>query len=247
MFDPPDNIYKKQALDTAVQVLKGVYPRHYCGDSMFIANRNMSFFDDEKFSACLEKHALAEPFIGMAWRMHVLVWAASLALRQEGAFMEFGTFRGFKFKFLMDYYKDALSDRKIYLFDTFEGIDPAQAEGSPIAPEEHQKAGLYEFVLHRFAENKNVDIVKGAAPQSLDNISLDQISLLHLDMNSWQAEIGVLEKLWDKIVPGGVIVLDDFGFYQHRAQMEHELPWLLDRGHTPLELPTGQGVVIKNV
>ena len=64
-------------------------------------------------------------------------------------------------------------------------------------------------------------------------------------MNSYKAEIGALDALWEKIPIGGVIVLDDFGLISHRAQMEHELPWLKQRGQDVLEFPTGQGLVVK--
>ena len=38
-----------------------------------------------------------------------------------------------------------------------------------------------------------------------------RLPFLHLDLNVVQAEIGALEVLFEKIVPGGCIVFDDFG------------------------------------
>ena len=247
MFDRPENIYQKQKADRALADLKDVYPQHYCGDGMFVANRNMHFYEDPQFRHCMDKLATGEPYTGMAWRAHTLIWCISQVMNIPGAIMEFGTFRGFKMKFMMEYFQERLAQRDIYLFDTFEGIDPNQAADSPISPDEHQKAQLYAYVLDRFKAYANVQIIKGAAPHTLADLSLDEVAFIHLDMNSWMAEIGTLEKLWHKIQPGGIVLLDDFGFFAHRAQKDKELAWFKDKGYAPLELPTGQAMVIKHV
>ena len=120
-------------------------------------------------------------------------------------------------------------------------------DGSPVSPDEHRKVGLHDFVTKRFAEFDNVTIVCGSVPASLSEIKFESISFLHLDMNSYQAEIGALEYLWDFIPTGGVIVLDDFGLVEHRKQMQHELSWFAQRNCNVLELPTGQAIILKNL
>ncbi len=246
MFAPLENKYITQERDQALMKLEACYSRCYSGDDMFIADRNMSFYDDPKFEECMKLYAKGGPYPGMAWRMHILIWAMKKALSLSGDFMECGTFRGFKMQFLAHYFGDDLKDKKLFLVDTFEGIDPKQADGSPIKPQEHQKVGLYEFVKHRFSQYENVHIIKGAAPDSLDQADFTHLSFLHLDMNSYQAEIGVLERVWSSMPSDAVIVLDDFGLYSHRSQMEKELPWFLNKGLLPLELPTGQAIVVKS-
>ena len=44
---------------------------------------------------------------------------------------------------------------------------------------------------------------------------------------------------------GGVLILDDFGWIAYRAQQVAEVAWMAERGYHILELPTGQGMVIK--
>ena len=246
MFARLKNRYLTQKRDQAIEDLSSCFVRCYCGDDFFAADRTMAFYDDEKFQSVLDKHAKGGPYPGMAWRLHVLFWAIEKALKVEGALCEFGTFRGFKMNCVVDYFGEALSQRDVYLFDTFEGVDPKQRDGSPIEPEEHQKVGLYDFVQNRFSSYKNVQIVKGAAPHSLSQVApLGQVAFMHLDMNSYQAEIGVLDALWDSMPKGAVVILDDYGLNTHRAQMEHELPWFKEKGYTPLELPTAQAIIVK--
>ena len=65
-------------------------------------------------------------------------------------------------------------------------------------------------------------------------------------MNSVMAEMLALEHLFDRVSPGGFIVFDDFGWTTNAKQMSAELAYMNERGHQVLELPTGQGVVIKH-
>ena len=69
---------------------------------------------------------------------------------------------------------------------------------------------------------------------------------MHIDMNSEKAEMLALEHLFDKVTPGGMIVFDDFGWTSNVNQTKAELAFMNERGHPILELPTGQGVVIKH-
>lgn len=64
-------------------------------------------------------------------------------------------------------------------------------------------------------------------------------------MNAAKAEIGALDRLFDLVVPGGFVVFDDFGHIQAREQHQAETEWMAARRYAILELPTGQGLVIK--
>jgi predicted O-methyltransferase YrrM len=64
-------------------------------------------------------------------------------------------------------------------------------------------------------------------------------------MNNAEAEIGALEVLWDRVVPGAVVILDDYGWAGCLEQKRAEDVFLTERGYQVLELPTGQGLLIK--
>jgi len=51
--------------------------------------------------------------------------------------------------------------------------------------------------------------------------------------------------LFDRVVPGGAIVFDDYGWNGYRPQKDAEDAFLAARGYSVLELPTGQGLLIK--
>ncbi len=65
------------------------------------------------------------------------------------------------------------------------------------------------------------------------------------DLNNAPAEIGALDRLFDRVSPGGIVLFDDYGWLAYRAQKDAEDPWLAARGYQVLELPTGQGLVFK--
>jgi hypothetical protein len=54
------------------------------------------------------------------------------------------------------------------------------------------------------------------------------------DFNNARAEIGALEVLFDRMVPGAVLVLDDYGWLAYRAQKEAEDPWFEKIGYRVL-------------
>lgn len=205
----------------------------------------MSFMRDDKFSEIFESVATADMYKQMAWRLHILDFFLQLSLKKSksGAYVECGVFRGFKSYYLFKKTSSLMEDRKKILIDTFEGIDEQLSSDSPIRKIEHAKDELYDFVVSRFSKFPNTHVIKGSAPYVLSSFELEQVSFLHLDMNSWQAEIGALDYFLPKMSSGVIIVLDEFGLYSHRAQFEHEYPYFQNLGLPILELPTGQGVV----
>ena len=96
----------------------------------------------------------------------------------------------------------------------------------------------------RFADFANVSVIKGSVPESFSQGLPDQIAFAHIDMNNAAAEIGALDAIEDRLVPGAMIVLDDFGALPYRKQHVAETEWFGKRGIPVLELPTSQGLAI---
>ena len=190
----------------------------------------------------------------ISWRLHTLLWAARRGLRVEGDFVECGVFKGDLSWVLVHALNFTQVRKTFYLYDTFEGFPPAQTttEDFPDDPGFHAFADrLYReecshtAVVDRFKPFPNVRIVQGAVPDSFSTASPQRIGFLHLDLNSPVAEGAALHALFDRITPGAAIVLDDYGWRQFRRQKEVADIFFAARGLDVLELPTGQGLVIK--
>ena len=157
-------------------------------------------------------------------------------------------FRGFSFGVLTDYLDWGSVPKTLYLYDTFEGIPEAyNSEKRFNANIVFQSdPDLHEKVVKRFSKFPNVNVVKGIVPDSFAKARPKELSLLHIDMNSSKSEIAALEHLFDRMSPGGIIVFDDFGWLRYGRQTFAEIEWMAQRGHSVLELPTGQGLLVKH-
>ena len=106
-------------------------------------------------------------------------------------------------------------------------------------------AELYQRVIAKFADYPQVTLVKGLIPQTFETAAPDRIAYLHIDLNQAPAEIASLEHLFDRMVPGGILILDDYewsGIYRPQKLAEDE--WFDARRYRVMPLPTGQGLVI---
>jgi hypothetical protein len=176
--------------------------------------------------------------------MAVLAWAARTAMRGSsvpGDFVECACYRGTSARVVCDTVNFAESDRRYYLYDLFEH-DPSIQQRQPLP--EHSTT-LYADTVARFQDLPNVIVTQGRVPDVLHEVAPERIAFLHLDLNNAATELAALEFLFDRISPGGMIVLDDYGWLTYRAQKLAEDEWLGARGYHVLELPTGQGLLIK--
>jgi hypothetical protein len=229
----------------------------FIGDRLATVNKSCGFLTDVKFSTAFARNAgHAGEERGRAWRLHTLTWAAQHALKLEGDFVECGVFEGFMSSTVCEYVDFALTGKTFYLYDTFEGFSPKYS--SPLdfgihrgfyelAQNTYRRPGLYESVVERFRSFPNVKIIRGVVPDSLRQECPDGIAYCHIDLNSPAAEVGALDVLFEHIVPGGMIVLDDYGWLPFAKQKEAEDAFAERRGYSILVAhwarPDGQTLI----
>lgn len=209
----------------------------FAGDNLIAFGRNLGFLDDQRFIDAWNTHATGMIERGILWRTAVVAWAARQARRRAGDFIECGCYKGTTARILLDVVD--LTDRNLFLYDLFEHA-PSMAHN---AMPEHS-AELFGQVTQRFAAFPNVRVIRGAVPESFAQGLPETIAFAHIDMNNAPAEIGALDAIEHRLVPGAVIVLDDFGALPYRAQHVAETQWFAERGVPVLELPTSQGLAI---
>ena len=226
-----------QTLINQITVQDGVF----VGDNLISFNRNLSFLDDAKMMAAIDEHAETEVEQSVIWRTHLLCWCARRAMALDGDLVECACYRGTSARILADYVDFADSDKTMWLYDLF--VHDAETQRH-LSMARHGE-GLFEKVKARFAGFPNVRVVQGEVPAVLDEHAPERIAHLHLDLNDATAELGTLEFFFDRVTPGGTIVFDDYGWLAYREQKLAEDAFLAERGYQVLELPTGQGLVIK--
>lgn len=217
-----------------------VAPGYHLGDNVFTWCRNNSFADDPAFRAAFESNVMNEADGAIVWRRYFLATMAHHAVQLPGDFVECGVYWGSGVKTVLDYLGGKTFPKPFWAYDTFDS-NPVAGHAFP-----GQEEGFFERVQARFAGYEQVRLVKGFIPDAFADQSPAQISYLHIDLNNAPAEIATLDALFDRVVPGGVIIFDDYewaGVY--RPQKLAEDPWLAARGYRVVPLPTGQGFVIK--
>jgi O-methyltransferase len=240
---------------------KIVRPQHHAvfwGDRMLTLDKSAAFLNDEAFARAYASvrgnhvYDSYDPPNTIAWRLNTLVWAARCALKVEGDFVECGVFKGDMCWTIMSVLGQALHDRMFYLYDSFEGLLPSNDEYPghqnfvEFANKIYQDPEIYETILQRFSGRQNVKIVRGFLPQTLSEVSPARVAFLHLDLNAAEPEVEVMRILFDRIPQGGIIVFDDYGWLACEKQRIEADKFAASRNHAILELPTGQGLLIKN-
>lgn len=224
----------RRALIDEVKVKTSIF----AADNLITWDKTLGFIREEAFVKAVNTHTRSGHERAGLWRYHTLVWAARQVASLDGDFVECACYRGNTARIVADLVD--ISSRRYFLYDLFDHDETMPHHSMPA----HSKT-LYDEVRARFPE-PNVIITQGRVPESLAIASPETIALLHIDMNNAEAEIGALEILWDRVVPGGVVVLDDYGWLAYHRQYSAELDWFKARGQFVLEMPTGQGMVVKH-
>jgi hypothetical protein len=151
-----------------------------------------------------------------------------------GSIVELGVSRGvsfFSFHKFLEIFLPTDTTKKVYGFDSFEGLgDFSEKDGQAFNDLANDKkdggwsaAKVEEeiFELCRIFNEDNIlarersRLIKGRVQDTLDDFLTDtpglRINLLHFDLDLYEPTLFTLEKLWDLVVPGGVIVFDEYG------------------------------------
>jgi hypothetical protein len=176
----------------------------------------------------------------IAWRTHTLCWAAQSCLALEGDYVECGTYEGYSMEVVL-HYLHGLAGRHLWLYDLF---NPTGAAGEGKRLPEHSPQ-LFDLVRARFSRWQNVTVTRGKVPDVLATVAPERIAFLHIDMNNADAERGALEVLYERLALGGIVIFDDYGWTGYRDQKAMADEFAAARGLSVLELPTGQGMLLK--
>jgi hypothetical protein len=151
----------------------------------------------------------------------------------EGDFVELGTWRGGSARIVMDSVLSA--DRKniphCWMFDTFTGMpEPTEVDragsgrkhasdmkhlGMP--DDDSRTYGICCDFLHASDYPKaKIHIIQGLFEDTFPVYSkqIEKVSILHVDCDFYESVKISLETFYDKVVSGGYIILDDYGFWE---------------------------------
>jgi hypothetical protein len=183
-------------------------------------------------------------------RLQALIDAVRYCERSglPGAFAECGVWRGGSvLAMLLTLLDEGSQDRDAYLYDTFEGMTaPTEHDVSPVespaletwqqaeeggsrawpelfSPEIFNEDAVRETLQASGYPAERVHLVRGPVEETIPGTVPDQIALLRLDTDWYESTRHELEHLYPRLVPGGVLIIDDYGHWEgaRRAMDEY--------------------------
>jgi O-methyltransferase len=171
------------------------------------------------------------------WERYYVLWSALKEAKSlPGNFVQCGVFVGDQ-----AYFMAKVSDKTVYLFDSFEGSSDIGEFDSDYYVENPFKATVEECerTLSTF---DNVSINVGRVPANFEKV--ESISLLYVDVNLYEPTKISLNSLWDKIVDNGMLMVDTHDNVSAGAtKAVEEFAALI--GKDIQMLPTGIAVITK--
>jgi len=158
----------------------------------------------------IKGHTLVD--IYRCWELWTLV--GQIADR-DGGILEIGVWRGGTGALMAKRALMAGSRSPVYLCDTFEGVVKAGSHDVHYKGSEHADTSQHVVEdLLRTLNVTNVQILKGIFPDQTAHLieAGTRLKLCHIDVDVYQSAKDVMAWIWDRMLPGGIIVYDDYGF-----------------------------------
>lgn len=137
-----------------------------------------------------------------------------------GDVMECGVWRGGAAIFMAGYLKHhGMTGRKVILADSFDGLPPSTApadQGLTLEKDVYPELAVsLEEVRRNFDTydlmSEDIHFLKGWFKDTLGDTPSDQLALLRLDGDLYESTLDALEGAYDRVVPGGIVIIDDWG------------------------------------
>ncbi len=153
-------------------------------------------------------------------RRSALVELLESTLHLDGDLIECGVFRGASLMMTCRSVMDHAPGKRVYACDSFEGFPQDGISDEDVSPfrfkfrlrRKFTVAGDVPARLARFFAAYRVDghIVKGFFSDTLGRFADHRFCFMHIDCDLYESHLDCLNLLYDKLVPGGVAVFDDY-------------------------------------
>ena len=203
--------YRRRGYDVAFQrqkLIHGQLPHHIVSPKATYS----PWRADDQFKALHEQikgHTRVDIF-----RCYELWQLAAEARKLQGDFLEVGVWRGGTGAIVAKMAQVHSPSAKVFLCDTFSGVVKAGAHDNSYRGGEHADTSL-EIVqsLVQSLGLSNVELLQGIFPDDTGRAVADRtFKFCHIDVDVYEGAKIITEWIWERLVVGGVIVYDDFGF-----------------------------------
>ncbi|MDP4200785.1 MAG: TylF/MycF/NovP-related O-methyltransferase [Bacteroidota bacterium] len=156
-----------------------------------------------------------------------------------GSIAELGVYKGGAAKLTAT----VASNKKVFLFDTFEGMPNEQ----PI--DKHKAGDFQDTSIERVSDLlhglTNVVFRKGYFPDTAKGLEAERFSFVHIDGDLYQSTLDALQFFYPRMAIGGIIILDDYE-WEHCPGVKQAMDeFLVGKPEQPFVRRQYQAVLVK--
>ena len=189
---------------------------------------------------------------GLTWRHFIVYWSATYSIQNTKSerknLAEFGVCDGLTAYYAISAAKKLQVSFEAYLYDAWE-----EMKSEFLLDSEKSSAGSYSYLNLENTKNnlsylsvEQLIFNKGYIPEVFGSAqNPDQLVWIHIDLNSAMPTIQALDKFWDLLEVGGLILFDDFAWPGYEDTQNQVEKWMLNKKCNILHLPTGQAIIFK--
>lgn len=182
--------------------------------------RKRYFFRPEWRDIGRDQPSVAHSMIGAA-RMANLRMLLEDAIRRDipGDFIETGVWRGGACIYARAIFKAWGQDRRVWVADSFQGLPKPDARYVWDRGDKHHKNPVLAISRAAVEENfrkydlldDQVAFLEGWFKDTLPTAPIERLAVLRLDGDMYQSTMDALMALYDRVSPGGHVIVDDHG------------------------------------
>ena len=139
-----------------------------------------------------------------------------IEINKDASIIEIGVWRGGSAGIMAQKLSIINSTSILYLADTFSGVVKATEKDFYYKGGEHKDTSkdIVEDLLNNVIKYKNYKILTGIFPDETSKFIPEKelFGLCHIDVDVYDSAKDIVNWIWDRMVIGGMIVFDDYGF-----------------------------------
>ena len=201
------------------------------------------------------RHEPSKLLDSLLWRHYLVYWTAKFSTKFTSSsrcnLVEAGVCDGLTINFAISAVESELGKDahfEVFLYD-------AWAEMKKEFLTEREKGGIGNYAYLSIEQTKinlsdfqdKCSFIKGYIPNVFtENPGPDELSWLHIDLNSSMPTLKTLEHFLPKLLPGGIVLFDDYGWNKYEETKAVADKFCSQFDGLLMPFPTGQAIFFKH-
>ena len=167
---------------------------------------------------------------------------------KKGSIIEVGVWRGGTGALIAKQARNCGIEERVFLCDTFTGVVKAGFKDTVYKGGEHGDTNrqIVEELIFSRMNLDNVEILEGVFPDQTGHlVENEEFRFCHIDVDVYQSAKDIFDWIWDKMIPGGIIVSDDFGFRECEGVTKYVEEQMMIRDRLVIHNLNGHAIILK--